>query len=183
MTGTPFDAILRFMPLLVGGGLIVILVMNWRRLGPPADGRDGDDGPEPCVHCGYDVRGGLERCPECGRPTPAFRRNRLADLRTRWPTETLVPRSPGFDEVPVVVLTTDDGPAVDLLVQHLEARGIAARVALPQPIGHAAYQQVMGGHKLIVWSEDADRARAIIGRLWVDSGVTDRSDVDGEAGG
>jgi hypothetical protein len=74
-------------------------------------------------------------------------------------------------EQPVVVLTTDAGPAAELLRQHLEARGIAARTAGPQPIGGSVYTgHSMGGHRLIVWSADEERARAIIARLWIDDG-------------
>ena len=168
MTTGPLDLLQRFFPIILIGGSLLLLALNWRRLGGrPAD--DGTpDGPEPCGRCGYDVRGGLERCSECGLPTPAARRRRLAALRTGWPTEAIAPRSPAADETPVVVLTTDEAPAVELLRQHLEARGVFARAASPQPIGHAAYQQVMGGHRLIVWSADADRARAIVARLWGD---------------
>jgi hypothetical protein len=161
----------QFMPIVPIAGLTLLLAIGWKRrahTGSNGDDDDTPDGPEPCGHCGYDVRGGLERCPECGRPTPAARRNRLADLRTRWPTESLVPRSPAADETPVVVLTTDEAPAADLLRQHLEARGIAARTAGPPTISNTVYTHVVGGHRLLVWSADADRARAIIARLWGD---------------
>ena len=164
MPSGPVELIQHALPVVLIAGVLTLLVVNWKRLSQPTH---TGDAPETCPGCGYDVRGGLLRCPECGRPTPAERRRRLADLRTRWPTETLVPRVPDPDEQPVVVLTTDQAPAADLLRQHLEARGIAARTAGPQPIGYAAYQHVMGGHKLVVWSADAERARAIVASLWV----------------
>ena len=171
MTGGPLDVFLQsVLPSALVVGSLTLLAVNWqrRRGRTTSASNDTPDGPEPSGHCGYDVRGGLERCPECGRPTPAARRNRLADLRTRWPTESLVPRSPAADETPVVVLTTDEAPAADLLRQHLEARGIAARTAGPPTISNTVYTHVVGGHRLLVWSADADRARAIIARLWGD---------------
>ena len=170
MTSGPLQVVRAVLPFVVYGGMIALLVASWYRLGR-SDGAAtaAGDGPDPCSHCGYDVRGGLERCPECGRPTPAARRNRLADLRTRWPTETLVPRPPTPDEQPVVVLTTDESPAADLLRQHLQARGITARTTGRQTIINS-HTGLRVSRRLIVWSADEERARAIIARLWSDVG-------------
>ena len=118
-----------------------------------------------CEYCKYDARG-LERCPECGRETRLGCQQRLARLRENWPTEDLTPRVPAAGEQPVVIVRTDDHMAAHLLAQHLEARGITALADESDKSYGGVGFSVLPACCLKVWTDDVERARAIVEKLW-----------------
>ncbi len=118
-----------------------------------------DDRCEPCPTCGYDVRG-LSRCPECGSPASGERREKLGRLRFEWPAVRVVPRIPAEAEHTVNLLTTDNGVAVELLRQHLLARGI------PAELDEEPRERKVTLYHLSVWSADRENALRVIDRLW-----------------
>jgi hypothetical protein len=124
-----------------------------------------DDEQELCSGCGYDVRT-LMRCPECGFATPKAKRRALAKLRSEWPTEQISPRQPRPDEKPVVILTTDNQSAARLMRDHLQARGITAKLNEAENLYGTVYISAKTSYRLAVWSDDEERARAIVEHLW-----------------
>ena len=124
-----------------------------------------DEAEELCVNCNYDARG-LLHCPECNAETRAGRRARFARLREEWPREQIAPRVPAASETPVVILTTDDGMAARLICDHLQARGIWAQAAQSNATYGAVYQAARTSFRVTVWSDDEERARLILQRLW-----------------
>jgi hypothetical protein len=127
-----------------------------------------------CPGCGYDLRGTRhERCPECGEPAdgaePAMSAWAEASeldvhaLRDEWPAEDAAVRVPAASETPVVVYTTRDGWASDLLAEQLEARGVQAGVDRrdsQELIGAVVHP--VSQYAVVVWSEDKSLARGII---------------------
>jgi hypothetical protein len=151
--------------------LAALIVFILIKIGPslfagskPTPDKDDDD-QDICIHCGYDVRT-LLRCPECGQPTREARRRKLLKLREQWPTETIAPRLPEADEQPVLILTTDDVFAGRLLCEHLEARGIKANLNEVKGVSLAAYTTARDSYRLTVWTNDKERAEAIVEHLW-----------------
>lgn len=140
----------------------------WRVVRPPAAvppvADDAD--AEPCEHCGYDVRGGLLVCPECGNATRLQRRQRLRRLRD-WPATPVAVRRPSSDEQSVVIFATDNVLLVRALQQQLIARGIQARSrGRAGGIDPVTATDRAHWHELLVWSADADLATAMVAALW-----------------
>jgi hypothetical protein len=163
------DTFRNFFQMIVGFGflaamLLFVVVPVFRQI---LKGRseESDEAHDPCKGCGYDARG-LSRCPECGLITDQGRREALAKLRDSWPNEHISPRTPQPDEQPVVVLMTDNRWAADLLCQHLEARGIRATTSGGNALPGNVYTGTRESYRLSVWSDDEDRGKAIIERLW-----------------
>lgn len=148
---------------IVAFALLVILVpivdrLRGRRAEP-------DDEQELCTNCGYDVRT-LMRCPECGLATLKAKRRALAKLHSEWPAEQINLRQPRGDEKPVVILTTDNQLAASLMREHLQARGVTAKLNEAENLYGTVYISTKTSYRLAVWSDDEERARVIVEHLW-----------------
>jgi hypothetical protein len=79
--------------------------------------------PTHCRQCGYDLRGGHERCPECGTVVKALDGERLLN---EWPSVWIEPRRPLQNEVAVIVHVAYNSAEARELVHQLRARGVWA---------------------------------------------------------
>jgi hypothetical protein len=81
--------------------------------------------PTHCRRCGYDLRGGHERCPECGAVLKSLDAWRLEN---EWPEVWIEPRAPQKGEVAAVVYVAYNFAEARELVHQLRARGVWAWV-------------------------------------------------------
>jgi hypothetical protein len=85
-------------------------------------------------------------------------------LRDDWPAAQIGARTPEAGEVPVVVYESKNALEAGLLQEQFQARGIECRLdreEIPGVVYGGVYQTL----KLVVWSGDVDRARAIAAKL------------------
>ena len=141
----------------------VPLLLAWAVFRRRPRSQHEEEPEEVCPHCGYDLRATPRRCPECGTINPRWRIRRLAN---RWPSTPLTIRSPGPLEKLQVVHDASNAMEADLLQQQLEARGVACRaVHQPDALDGITGQFRPGAVELVVWSEDVERAKAIMAEL------------------
>jgi hypothetical protein len=151
-------------------GAIYLIVRSFHRSSEPD--------AEPCESCGYDLRGGHLKCPECGQPTRQAQRARLKKLLEEWPSNGIEPRRPAPHETPVVVFQTVDGRLASLLCDHLLVRGVFCEMNKPgSSIDPITMQHMIADHRLLVWSEDFEPAKEIIRRLLPEDAVAEPTEA------
>lgn len=162
--------------LAIGFGLLVCGSYVWAAVtGRRTEGMDEEYDSRPCPTCGYDLRAGHDRCPECGRPTSdsadddprsAAEAFDLARLRDEWPHDPIEPVPPEPWDPLVQVYSTMDGWMADLLVDQLTARGVWCTLQ------HKRQEELAGGmvsavefHRVVVAESDRQRADSILDRF------------------
>ena len=121
-----------------------------------------------CDRCGYDLRGGLELCPECGEEVAAIRARRPRTeldphkLRDLWPHVQVAVRQPAPEEHSVNVFRTTNQMEANLLVEQLLTRGVNAGTEIEEESRFTgrSYETVYHRH-IIVSSGDWQSAQRL----------------------
>jgi hypothetical protein len=166
--------------------MLVVALFLWRRSDSKDRGKLASSDGEYCHECGYDLRAGHERCPECGTPVPtdadrALARGLLLDpkaLQNDWPAAPIQPRVPEPHEKPIVVYRAQQWAEAELLMQHLQARGVLAKLKSKDEFFQSGYDSQRVSNWLVnVPSDDLELANAIINKLRLKPSA--REDADG----
>ena len=149
---------------LVSGGFAIMMavVIGWWVLsiltGRPLPTATG---PEPdakgliirrCRKCGYDLRGIVGRCPECGIFN-VDRAKYFQSLNSDWPEQATDPRVATPEENRELLLSTSNPMEADFIQQQLNSRGIYCAIE-EETFG----EPFLGNHRtcfqLLVYSND-----------------------------
>ncbi|HET6248058.1 MAG TPA: hypothetical protein VFE47_10205 [Tepidisphaeraceae bacterium] len=126
-----------------------------------------------CEECGYDLQGGHDRCPECGKSTleqdaigfdpEAFD---MRALTSDWPSENVEPTAPSASETVCVLQESTDREIARLLSAHLIARGIWSDMGkeIARNVGNGL-TVALGTWRVIVIENDRGRAQDAIDRF------------------